>query len=108
MTQQPAISYKFNDVPVEIQENIKLLVQKNVDGKLDSYLKKIYKNKLNAEIRIEYKISQNKQKKYESNFIFDVDGKNFVYESKVAFKFPEDLVNHAFKHFKEALSKIED
>jgi hypothetical protein len=107
MASQPMVSYKFNDVPVEVQEQIKTLVQKNIDGKLDSYLKKIYKNKANAIVRIEYKINHNKKKKYECSFVFDFDGQEFVYENKIAFKFPEDVVNHAFKHFKEFLSKQE-
>jgi len=104
---QPVVSYMFTEVPVEVQESIKLLTHKNIEGKLDSNIKKIYKNKANAEVRIDYKINQTKQKRYEGNFLFDFDGKSFVYESKVGFKFPEDLVNHAFKHFKEFLSKNE-
>ncbi|MFA7717287.1 MAG: hypothetical protein WC875_01055 [Candidatus Absconditabacterales bacterium] len=107
MVSQPIVSYKFNDVPVEVQEQIKTLVQKNIDGKLDSYLKKIYKNKSSAIVRIDYKITCDKKKKYTGDFLFDFDGKNFIYENKVAFKFPEDVINHAFKHFKEFLSKQE-
>lgn len=107
MTNQPQVAHKFQDVEPRVQEQVKALVQKNIDGKLDSYLKKIYNHKTDAEIRIEYKLIQNKQKKYECSFVFDFDGKKFVYDSKVAFKFPEDLVNHAFKHFKEYLSKHE-
>ncbi|MEI8092415.1 MAG: hypothetical protein WCG98_09965 [bacterium] len=105
MSGQPIISFKFQDVRPEVQDNIKVIVQKNIDGKLDSYLKKIYKNKPDAEVRIDYKMQLNKQGKYECGFIFDFDGERFIYDSKVAFKFPEDLVNHAFKHFKEFLSK---
>lgn len=107
MVNQPKVAHKFQDVEPRVQENIMKLVQMNIDGKLDSYLKKVYKNKEDAEVRIEYKIIQNKQKKYECSFLFDFDGKTFMYESKVAFKFPEDLVNHAFKHFKEYMSKQE-
>lgn len=107
MTQQPIVSYKFHNVEPRVQEQIKDLVQKNIEGKMDSYFKKIYKNKPTAEVRIEYKMNFNKQGKYESSFVFDFDGKNFIYDSKVAFKFPEDLVNHAFNHFKEFLSKQE-
>lgn len=101
----PYISYTFDAIPQEVQDTIKIIVQKNLEGKMDSYLKKIYKNKPDAEVRIEYKFSQDKQKKYGCTFIFDFDGHHFMYESKVPFKFPEDLVNHAFKHAKEYLSK---
>ena len=100
----PYISYTFDAIPQEVQDTIKTIVQKNLEGKMDSYLKKIYKNKPDAEVHIEYKFNQDKQKKYNCNFIFDFDGQHFMYESKVPFKFPEDLVNHAFKHAKEYLS----
>jgi len=106
-TKQPKVTHKFQDVEPVIQEQVKKLVQMNIEGKLDSYLKKIYKNKDDAEVRIEYKLIQNKQKKYECSFLFDFDGQTFIYKSKVAFKFPEDLVNHAFEHSKEHLSKQE-
>lgn len=105
MAAHPKVAYTFQQVEPKVQEQIKDLVQKNIEGKMDSYFKKIYKNKPTAEVRIDYRISFNKKGKYEACFIFDFDGKHFVYESKVAFKFPEDLVNHAFKHFKEFLSK---
>lgn len=107
MMNNPIISYTFTDVTQEIQDTIKTIVQKNLEGKMDAYLKKITKNKQDAEIRIEYKFAQDKQKKYSCTFIFDFDGLHFMYESKVPFKFPEDLVNHAFKHAKEFLSKQE-
>ena len=107
MANQIKVAHKFQDVEPQVQEQVKKLVQINIDGKLDSYLKKVYKDKEDAEVRIEYKLTLNKQKKYECSFLFDFVGQTFVYESKVAFKFPEDLVNHAFKHFKEYLSKQE-
>jgi len=108
MENKPIISYQFVDVPVEKQELVKGIVQKNLDVKMDSYLKKIYTKKNTAEIRIEYKITETKQKKYEWTFNFSFDGKTFLYTNKVAFKYIEDIVNHAFKHFKEFLSSKEE
>jgi len=108
MTRKPILSYKFFNVPVEKQKIIKEIVEKNIDWKIDSYLKKIYGKKDDIEVRIDYKFLQNKQKKYECSFIFIFDGKNFTYNSKTPFKYPEDLVNHAFRHFKEFVSKYED
>jgi len=105
MVNNPTLSYTFADVPQEVQDTIKTIVHKNLEGKMDSYLKKITKKKEDAEIRIEYKFTQDKQKKYACTFNFDFDGLHFMYESKVPFKFPEDLVNHAFRHAKEFLSK---
>jgi hypothetical protein len=64
MAKNPVISYQFIDVSTENQERVKDIVQKNLEGKMDSYFKKIYANKDTAEIRIEYKITENKQKKY--------------------------------------------
>lgn len=107
MEKKPVVSYQFTDVPADKQELVKEIVQKNLDVKMDSYLKKIYTNKDEAEVRIEYKITENKQKKYEWSFNFTYDGKIFLYTNKVAFKYIEDIVNHAFKHFKEFLSNQE-
>ncbi|MEI7557885.1 MAG: hypothetical protein WCJ45_03515 [bacterium] len=64
MVKQPVISYQFVDVPTDKQEIVKDIVQKNLEGKMDSYFKKIYANKDTAEIRIDYKITETKQKKY--------------------------------------------
>jgi hypothetical protein len=36
--------------------------------------------------------------------LFHYDGKMFPYINKIWFKYIPDLVNHAFKHFKEFLS----
>lgn len=105
MEKNPVISYQFIDVPTETQERIKEIVQKNIEWKMDSYFKKIYTNKETAEIRIEYKITETKQKKYTWSFNFSFDGKTFVYNNKISFKYVDDIVNHAFKHFKEFLSK---
>lgn len=108
MAKKPVISYQFVDMPADKQETVKDIVQKNLEWKMDSYFKKIYANKDTAEIRIEYKIIENKQKKYEWSFNFNFDGKTFLYNNKIAFKFVEDIVNHAFKHCKEFLSKQDD
>lgn len=105
MSNTPIVSHKFYNVPQEQQSLIKEIVNKNIQWKMDSYLQKIYSNKKDAEVRIEYKISQNKKNKYEASFNFYYDWKLFPYTSSVWFKFVEDLVNHAFKRFKERLSK---
>ncbi len=105
MAEKPVeVSYSFYNVPWYKQTVIKDIVDKNIDGKLDAYLKKVYTKK-DAEIRLNYKIQKNKQGRYEAKFLFDCDGQVFTYSSKVWFKYVEDLVNHAFKRFKEFLSK---
>ena len=101
----PVISHQFINMEKEKdkEEMVKNLVQKNLEGKMDSYFKKI-NAKSSAEIRLEYRISKNEQGKYEGAFNLLLDGKILPYKNKVPFKYVEDIVNHAFKHFKESLS----
>lgn len=105
MTKSPVIAYQFVDVRPENQELVKDIVQKNLEGKMDSYFKKIYANKDTAEIRIDYKIIGTKQGKFMGDFNFNYDGKLFKWETgEGGFKKIEDVVNHAFEHFKTHLS----
>ncbi len=98
------INYRFVDITPALEEDIKKLVEKNINQKLDRYLKK-FLNKEDAEIKIDINISKNKQGKYEGSFRFDLDWQLFVYKNDVPFKNVIDLVNHAFDHLKEKLSK---
>jgi len=108
MSKKPIIAYQFINVSQDKEKLVKDIVEKNLDGKMDSYFKKIYTKKETAEIRIDYTIQEDKKGKYEGSFKFNYDGKNFLYTNKRAFKFVEDIVNHAFKRFKEFLSKQPD
>lgn len=99
------ISYKFNDVSAADKELIEKRVQQNIDGKLDSYLKKVFAKKDDAEVTIKYTVTfHDDTKKYDADFIFAYDGEDFVYK-KQGFRILNDLVNHAFQHFKEKLSR---
>lgn len=98
------VTSNFYNVPEIKQFVIKNIVTKNFGGKLDVYLKKVFVKK-DAQVRLDYKIQQNKQGKYEAKFVFNADWDLFAYSSKTGFKFVEDLVNHAFDRFKEHLSK---
>ncbi len=105
MAKNPVISYQFIDIPTNMQEIIKEIVQKNLEGKMDSYFKKIYANKETAEIRIDYVIKKNKQGKWQGDFTFTYDGKIFTWSTgEGGFKIIEDIPNHAFEHFKTHLS----
>lgn len=96
---------KFNNVSAEDKEFVKEIVQKNIAGKLDSYLKKVLKGKEDAEVSIKYTITYHEEsKKYDADFIFKYDGEDFIYK-KEGFKILSDLINHAFQHFKENLSR---
>lgn len=103
MTDMIRIEGKFYNVESYKQEKIKELVQKNLDGKMDSYLKKTTKKK-DAEVVVGYKIEKNKKNRYEAKFSLLLDGKQYMYVPRTPFKFEDDLVNHAFDHFKLALS----
>ena len=81
MAKNPVISYQFIDIPTNMQEIIKEIVQKNLEGKMDSYFKKIYANKETAEIRIDYVIKKNKQGKWQGDFTFTYDGKIFTWST---------------------------
>lgn len=105
MAKSPVISYQFVDVPANMQEIIKDIVQKNLEGKMDSYFKKIYSKKDTAEIRIEYIITKNKLGKRKGDFKFNYDGELFKWSTgDSGFKIIEDIPNHAFEHFKAHLS----
>ena len=65
MTNKPVISYHFVDVPADQQALVKDIVQKNLEGKMDSYFKKIFANKETAEIRVDYSIILSKQGKFQ-------------------------------------------
>lgn len=96
---------KFNNVSAQDKEFVQDIVQKNIVGKLDSYLKKVFARKDDAEVSVKYTISYHEEsKKYDADFIFKYDGEEFIYK-KEGFKILSDLVNHAFQHFKETLSK---
>lgn len=77
MANTPTTSYQFVDVPVNMQEIIKDIVQRNIEGKMDSYFKKIYSKKDTAVIRIDYIISKNKLGKRIGDFKFSYDGEIF-------------------------------
>ena len=109
MTKKPVLSYHFVDVPEDKQERIKFIVTENLGGKMDSYFKKIFANKDTAEIRIDYSITQTKQGKFTGDFKFNYDGKLFKWETgEGGFKIIDDIVNHAFEHFKTHLSDQSD
>jgi len=106
MAKKPVVSYQFIDVPTNMQEIVKDIVQKNLEGKMDSYFKKIYTNKDTAEIRIDYVIAKNKQGKWKGDFKFSYDGKVFTWSTgEWWFKIIEDVPNHGFEHFKMHLWK---
>lgn len=105
MSKKPIISHKFYNLVEDEVTTIQEIVEKNLTVKLDSYLKKIYATSQDAQVLIEYKVSREKRWKYEASFRFSYDGKHFVYKNNMPFKRLDDLINHAFDHFKRNLDK---
>jgi len=105
MSKKPVVSYKFYDLVEDEISTVKKLVEKNLSVKLDSYLNKIYSANADAQVLIEYKISRDKRWRYETSFRFSYDGQHYVYKNSMPFKNLDDLVNHAFDHFKRNIDR---
>ncbi len=103
MADSVRIHERFYNIESYKKQEIRDLVEKNLDKKMSSYLKSI-KNKKDAEIVLDYKIERNKRNKYDAKFLLSLDGQLYVYSPKVPFKFSDDVVNHAFDHFKLTLA----
>jgi len=96
------IVYSLYNITAVHKEEVQELIQKNVHGKLDSYLKGLSND---AWKDLTVKIERNKKGKYIGSFILCVDGKFYVYKTNSEwFRILSDLVNHSFDRFKEQLS----
>lgn len=107
------VSYHFDGIQEPLQESIKkyselnLYVNPEVDQPLlKPYFKKIFTNKPDAEVQVQVHVTKNKADRFEWVFMFTVDGETTRYErsGSESFKNPTDLVNHAFAHFKRAVT----
>ncbi len=85
------------------KEVVSRLVEQNISTKLDHYLKKFDKN--DAEGMIETTIDKNKKGLFDGKIQASLDGKSFRFERE-DYKNLDDLVNHLFDHFKQALSDM--
>lgn len=79
------------------------LVETNMNNKLADYLKKF--NKEDAEGKVEVTVDKNKKELFNGKIQANLDGKSFRFERE-DYKNLDDLVNHLFDHFKEALSDM--
>ena len=83
------------------REVIERLVEENIAGKLDSYLKKF---KEGTKCSLVVSIASNKKGNFEGSVQLDADGG--IYRSeRDSYKKLDDLINHLFDHVKEQLSK---
>ena len=84
------------------KEVVERLVWENLNNKLDQYLNKF--DKADAEWTIEITTEKNKKGLFDGKVQANLDGKSYRFERE-DYKNLDDLVNHLFDHFKEALSK---
>lgn len=83
------------------KEVVKRIVEKNLAGKLDHYLKK-FENE-SAEATIEIKAETNKKWLFDGTLIASLDGESYHYHRE-DYSNLDDLVNNLFDHLKEELS----
>ncbi len=107
------VSYQFEGIQEPLQESIRkyaelnLYVNPDVDKPLlKPYFKKIFTNKPDAEVQVQVHVAKNKSDRFDWVFMFTVDGQVTRYERtwSDSFRNPTDLVNHAFTHFKRAVT----
>lgn len=84
------------------KEVVERLVGENLENKLDHYLNKF--DKPDAEGVIELSTDKNKKGLFDGKVQANLDGSQFRFERE-DYKNLDDLINHLFDHFKEALSK---
>lgn len=86
-----------------IKDVLERLVEVNVSSKLAGYLEKF--DKQDAIGSIDVTVDKNKKELFDGKVQANLDGKSFRYERE-DYKNMDDLVNHLFDHFKEALSDM--
>jgi len=86
----------------ESKDVIERLVNENLSNKLDQYLNKF--DKADAEGTIEVTTEKNKKGLFDAKIQANLDGNTYRFERE-DYKKLDDLINHLFDHFKEALSK---
>jgi hypothetical protein len=84
------------------KEVVERLIWENLKNKLDQYLNKF--DKADAEGTIEITTDKNKKGLFDGKIQANLDGATFRFERE-DYKNLDDLINHLFDHFKEALSK---
>ncbi len=85
------------------KEVVERIVEENVGTKLDHYLNKFKKE--DATGMIEVKVDKNKKGIFDGSIQANLDGSKFHF-SREDYKNMDDLINHLFDHFKEALSDM--
>lgn len=82
---------------------VERLVDENLSGKLDKYLKKLDGADVEGEVSLV--LEENKIGRFNGTLNVTVDGKSFHY-AREDFKKLDDLINHLFDHLKDDLGKL--
>ena len=85
------------------KEVVERIAHGNISTKLDNYLNKF--DKPDAQGKIELTVDKNKKWLFNGKIVSTLDGKAFHF-SREDYKNMDDLINHLFDHFKEALSDM--
>lgn len=98
----PQVIYKLDGLTQVMENELRTLVEKNMDVKMSSSLKKVVKS---DDVDVVVKVTVQKAAKwYDWNFKFEYDGESIEYDRKW-FEILSDLVNHAFDNFKQRILK---
>lgn len=99
--QNPNIVYKLDWLTDVMSKELKKLVEKNLEIKMSSSLKKIYNKGWDVKVIIKINVFKVPDG-YNGNFKFEFDGEELEYDRKW-FEILSDLVNHAFDNFKQRI-----
>jgi hypothetical protein len=105
---QLKILYTFAwDWEAHEKEEVYALVAKNIEQKMDAYLIKLISKDADMEVKVKMTLERTHKWTYNGSFIlsYSWSKKPFVY-IREWFVILNDLVNHAFDHFKLKLSDI--
>ena len=97
----PEIIIHAADYPVE-KESLHILIEKNLAGKMDSYIRK--HEKPNSPVRVELTVKKESDGKATGKLVLSVGPKSYRSERE-HFDSLSDLVNHLFTHVKEQMAK---
>jgi hypothetical protein len=87
------------DYPTE-RESIMIIIEKNLSGKLDRYIKKYHKSE--QLVRVELTLKKENDNQAAGKLMITISGKTYRSERE-NFDNLHDLVNHLFGHIKDQL-----
>ncbi len=97
----PEIIVHASDYPVE-KESLYILIEKNLAGKMDTYIKKFHKEW--SPVRVELSVKKEPDHKASGKLTITLGGTPYL-SKRENFDNLADLVNHLFTHLKEQMAK---